>query len=283
MDGQLKRTSGTKWFSICLRSTAAIGLCVAFLTAQSGGIITKDQKAKDAVDAALKALGGSDKIDGIKSLIIKGTGTLDITGRTAMAEAGTSTEYEFEIRMLLPDSFIQIVRYPESFVRISRYERTEYEGISQEKLLTPQRIIVPPGMNIPVPTQPPPAMERVLSLMTTANWSRFLIGMFVKAGSAPTTFSSRSTPGVFNMEGIASGEIEFDLKTGYPSFIKYSNIGIAGGENNEMRFGDRFSVNGIMFPRVIVETTGTSKKERRIAEVQINPKLSLKDFEVPQK
>jgi hypothetical protein len=120
-------------------------------------------------------------------------------------------------------------------------------------------------------------------LTTTANWSRFLIGMFVKAGSAPTTFSSRSTPGVFNMEGIASGEIEFDLKTGYPSVIKYSNIGIMDGGNNEMRFGDRFSVNGIMFPRVIVETTGTSKKERRIAEVQINPKLSLKDFEVPQK
>lgn len=48
-----------------------------------------------------------------------------------------------------------------------------------------------------------------------------------------------------------------------------------------MRFNDRFSVNGIMFPRTITITTGNSYRNtvRQITEVQINTKLGLENFE----
>ena len=62
-------------FFLYLRVAVAIFLYAVLLSAQSGGITTKDPKAKEAMDAALKALGGMDKIGGIKSLVIKGTET----------------------------------------------------------------------------------------------------------------------------------------------------------------------------------------------------------------
>jgi len=99
----------------------------------------------------------------------------------------------------------------------------------------------------------------------------------MKAGPEPLTLSSRVTPNLFNMNTTNSGvlgEIEFD-SDGYPSIVK-------GGHIAEMRFNDRFPVNGIMFPRIITNNYGLTKTELRIEEVLINPKLSLKDFEVPK-
>jgi len=61
--------------SFLLRAAVVACLCTAFLTAQSGGITTKDPKAKETLDAALQAFGGADKIGDIKSLIIKGKAT----------------------------------------------------------------------------------------------------------------------------------------------------------------------------------------------------------------
>jgi hypothetical protein len=50
----------------------------------------------------------------------------------------------------------------------------------------------------------------------------------------------------------------------------------------EIRFRDRFSVDGIMFPRVIHWLTpGMSDREIWIEEARINPSLSLEDFQVP--
>jgi len=51
----------------------------------------------------------------------------------------------------------------------------------------------------------------------------------------------------------------------------------------EIQFKDRFSVDGIMFPRVIHwQIPGRRDVELWIEEVQINPSLSLEDFEVPE-
>ena len=140
MREQLNRMNRIKGFYICLCSAMTIFLYVMLLMAQQGGITAKDPKAKEAVDAALKALGGSDKIDGIKSIIITGTGTdalysprmpLDIVtvqGKPAIdrdsvpIEVRNTVKFNFEIRMLLPDSFIEIDRFP---------DRTTYTGISK--------------------------------------------------------------------------------------------------------------------------------------------------------
>jgi len=282
MKDQLEKINRTGWFFRYLCVVTAVCLCAVFLMAQSGGITTKDPRAKEVVDAALKALGGADRIDGIKSLIIKGT----LTRTTSMpanwvnmpfAKTGTSTG-EFEIRILLPDSYIQISRFP---------DRTAYSGISQGKVFTPIRVAGPDGKQMD-PSDPAlnPAMARFVAGMmpatinnAIADMSRFLTGTLVKAGPAPITLSSGTSSGVLNMSGGAVGEIEFDSKTGYPSVIRYRDISPRGGIG-EIRFSDRFSVNGIMFPRVISEATSTSKSEMRIEEVLINPRLSLKDFEV---
>ena len=96
----------TVWRSFCLRVGAAMAaacVCAALLTAQSGGITTKDAKAKEAVDAAIKAIGGAGKIGDIKSLVIKGTWS-----RLPNVRA---SGLGMEIRILLPDSFVQIRQF----------------------------------------------------------------------------------------------------------------------------------------------------------------------------
>jgi len=264
MKERLNRVKITGMFYLCLRLTAATCLCAVYLTAQTGGITTKDQKAKEAMDAALKALGGADKIGDIKSLIIKGTYQNNLRG----------TNYnKHEIRILLPDNFIQITEYPDD---------TTFHGVSQGKFFTA------------LPSElPMPKAEVERQMQSTNFWPTirdsafFLCGTLMKSGFAQLAISSDLKPGVFSLTlntgqsrfDIHPGQIEFDAKTGYPSVIRYTDD---YGGISELRFRDHFSVNGIMFPRVIerINSRG-SQFERRIEEVQINPKLSLKDFEGP--
>jgi len=244
--------------------------------AQSGGITTKDQKAKETVNTAIKALGGADKIGGIKSLVIKGKITVEYgelpfgIQPEIMGYPKSGTTYEIEIRILLPDSFLTIASPPGRPI--------SYAGISRGKMLSPSSVTGIDGKprEFPNPTQARMA-ENDSFARNAAEWSYFLIGTLMKAGPEPLTLSSRVTPNLFNMNTTNSdvpGEIEFD-SDGYPSIVK-------GGHIAEMRLNDRFPVNGIMFPRIITKNYGLTKTEMRIEEVLINPKLSLKDFEVPK-
>ena len=267
MKGCLNRVKGMGRFSLCLRVVAALCLCAVFLPAQTGGLTTRDQKAKEAMDAALKALGGADKIGDIKSLIIKGT--YQIKGANLPNRGGID---KHEIRILLPDNIINITEYPDA---------TWYHGVSQGKIFA----YLPPDAPISRAEH-----ERSLQVNNfwpaIRDWTLFLCGLLMKSGPAPLTISS-DVPGVFNltlntgqsMFDIHPGQIEFDAKTGYPSVIRYTdNL----GGISELRFSDRFAVDGIMFPRVIGQYDSRGfYYERRIEEVQINPKLSLKDFEGP--
>jgi hypothetical protein len=224
-----------------------------FLQAQSGGIATQDQKAKEALDAALRGLGGADKIGGINSLVLKGTQTTFMDGREV-------SNYEFEIRILLPDSFVQINDMAPGFKNAL--------GFSREKRL-------------PAIVTPDAARLNALVNEMKDEWAYFLIGTIAKAGPMPLTLSSGSKPVVFTLttkNGMA-GEIEFDAKTGHPSLVRYSNARQA--IDYEIKLQDRFSVNGVMFPRIVTITRNNPNVERtlHIEDVQINPKLDLKDFE----
>lgn len=226
MKGKMHKNKGIK--EGFLSAAVIAWICVAFLMAQTGGmsITAKDQNAKEVLEAAQKAIGGADKINSIKSLIIKGTGTINTKStRIPSAETDITTEYKYEIRMLLPDNYLMINQFPESFVSIASYDLTMYEGISQGKLLNPPRISVRPGLNIPVPTQYPAGVERQMISAETAKFTRLLIGTLAKTGSTPIMLSSRSKPGIFNisnMPDVSTNEIEFDTKTGHPSHIMYS-------------------------------------------------------------
>ena len=310
----------TNMFSLYLRrvtAMSAICFCVGFLAAQSGGITTKDSKAKEAIDAAHKALGGADKIGGVKSLVIKGTETrasFTSSGGGPMTKTGSTTQ-DFEIRILLPDNIIKIENFPERTMGgISIPARTTYSGISKGSPLANNAVMTGfagTGNIQKLDVDPETAAKAQAAAANTQidEWSRFLTGILAKAGPAPLTLSSGSTPGVFTLiksDGNV-GEIEFDSKTGYPSVIKYKARGSAllnmakgpSGKtsmsfnmadmsdmsdmvDNEIRFRDRFSVNGIMFPKIITMTGPTMDREMRIETVQINPNLSLKDFEVPK-
>jgi len=258
--------------SIFLRIAVTVCICVLFqqaqsgLHAQTGGITAKDPGAQEAMNTALKALGGADKIAEIKSLIIKGKGI-----STSNVTKGVPETDDFEIRALFPDNIISIIRYPD--------HRTTYTRISREKLLSL------------LDTTPGSAAE---SSKMLSDWgsirglSYLLVGMLMKSGPAPMTMSSRlmNRPG-FDLSidtgrtGSMINQIEFDAKTGYPSTIRYS---MDAGYTGEIHFRDRFPVEGIMFPRVITSAipAASATSERRIEEVQINPKLSMKDFEVPE-
>ena len=301
------------WFSFCLRvgvALAAACVCAGLLMAQSGGITAKDAKAKEALSSAIKALGGADKTGGIKSLVIKGTWAWLPQGRAL----------GMEIRILLPDSFVQIhqVDMGSPF----------YRGISRGTLIPPPNTEISPysldGSLVPPEITEAFAKRLAIRIDYDTNamadkWSRFLIGTLMKSDSTPITISSGSASGVFSLtkSNGAVGEIEFDPKTGYPVVIRYKNPVSAGGpgivfnessktkpngsaktditsarpsenmDGGEIRFRDHFSINGIMFPKIITSTeiSGgiTTTEELRIEEVLFNPELSLKDFEIPQR
>jgi hypothetical protein len=62
-------------------------------------------------------------------------------------------------------------------------------------------------------------------------------------------------------------------------------IGLGGEElvDSVIRFKDRIAVDGVMFPGTIVFESGRGgDRELKIENIQINPKLSLADFEIPQ-
>jgi len=292
-----------------LNVVTAICLCAVFLMAQSGGIITKDQKAKEAVDAAIKAIGGADKIGNIKSLIIKGTTILSFIDGFVLPNGMTPKSpppEEFEIRILLPDSFLKITTNSNNIQL--------YRGVSQGILIPPIMAgrLAPDSKS----SQEAPITGDVAIIVNHQTnikideWLHFLVGMLMKTGASPVTISSGSTSGVFTLtkKDGSLGEIEFDSKTCYPSAIRYKkpempplpggsilvggdlrggSSSVASGlkkpDHDEIRFQDRFSVNGIMLPRIITtfdaETMFTT--ELRIREALINPELSLKDFGLP--
>ena len=306
MKVQLTTVKEIGLFSLCIRTVVTMCVCAVFLMAQSDSLTMKDTKSREAVDAAHKALGGADKISGIKSLIIKGTGTNAAFSRTddgPFTRTGSSVKYDFEIRILLPDSFLRIERLPVI---------TTHNGISNGILITTP--MMTPGSPGGGNTQPDPKIAGTAAnaqAQASANeaqaktqspavinqideWSRFLIGTLAKAGPAPLTLSSSTSGGfILTKPDGDVGEIEFDAKTGYPSVVKYkwtdsldSIRSIIGGTpgaqdtaGNEIRFRDRFSVGGIMFPRIINTVGPTMDREITIEEVQINPDLSQKDFE----
>jgi len=288
------------------------------LLSQPDGVIATDLKAEEAVAAARTALGGVDKIDGIESLVIKGKVIRAIfSSSTQSKNPGVMMKtdtfaYDTEIRILLPDNFLQIDIRPardrgllNDFIPSTK-STTAYSGISQGKLLGPPSVQVFGSGGVVQPDAETLARRQANDVRNqTDEWSRFMIGILAKSGPVQLTLLPSATPGVFNVEkqDEVLGEVEFDSKTGYPSLVRWKTPGppplnISGNletflaewsndpENmvdGEIRFRDHFSVDGVMFPRVVQWLIpGRRDMELWIEEVQINPNLSLEDFQAPE-
>ena len=264
------------WFSLSISILTVMCICAIFLPAQTGGIKANDPKAKESIEAALKALGGAEKISDIKSLILKGTITTITKSDVPQIKPGTTLR-EYEMRILLPDNYIIISRSS---------ERAGYRGIVKGDYYSSQSNTT--NIN-----------NEVLKWREIINWLHDLSGILLLPGPTPLELSSGSMPGVINMivpAGKAAGmngeigEIEFAAKTGYPSVIRWNESTDFGNipTTYTKEYSDRFSVNGIMFPRSINISNKANIfsaeiiNEIRINEVLINPKLSLKDFENPK-
>jgi len=256
---------------------------VVLLTAQSGKIVTKDQKAAEAITEAIKALGGEKNIGNVKSLILTGT----------TKHSSTSSVDETEIRILLPDNYLRIDRHIGSGMTIyaiasNGMYRTEAFTGTGDRMATG-------GANV------------------VNRFSWLLMGALLK-GDPIASLTITAVPGTSDRFSIAKetgafGEIEFDPVRKYPLLVSYkdvvrrittertdtsNNSGRPSGKisigpgpeesvDSIMRFKDRVAVDGIMFPGTIVfESQGNAVSELKIEKVQINPKLSLTDFEIPQ-
>jgi len=248
----------------------AVG-CV-LLTAQH---TTKDQKAAEAMAAAIKALGGEENIDGIRSLILSGT------------LKSNSLVKKIEIKMLLPDNFLWIEERGTVGTKI-----IDYYGISKGEYRSA-------GFAGNFKRMMPPVDYR-------DEFNRFsclMMGMLLKS-DVPLTIASMTDSSNRFRVAKATGEqweIELDSMEKYPNLISYEDavilpmkmfqdpvtkMSVVGhGDtvvvNAVTRFKDRVAIDGVMFPKTIVFES-RDITEVQLEKIQINPKLTLDDFEIPQ-
>jgi len=257
------------------------------LMSQSGKIAAKDPKAAEAMTEAIKALGGEKNIDNIKSLIL--TGTMTWASQKGRVD-------KIEIKILLPNNILRTSEVTISGLRV-------YQGITKGELINTTFS----GTN------------RVNTSSfgydyELAEFARLLTGALLRGGPVdPLTITSIT--GISDKFSVAAtteilGEIEFDPKEKYPLLISYKGLmtidfdssswqmttdpktGMSRGSlqlgrnvvvDTVMRFKDRSAVDGVMFPRTIVyERQGEVFRELKIDKIQINPKLTLADFEIPR-
>jgi hypothetical protein len=261
------------------------------LVGQDGNISAKDKKSMDAVTAAHKSLGGP-KLDSMKSVVLKGSyvsGIFETRASTSKTTKIGETLCELEIRILFPDDFIQIRRCPDW-----NGGTAVYYGISSGNVF-----------NIFTTLQ-----DAVRSRMTTDastaldEWNRLLVGMIMKSISTSLILSTGSTEDfIVERKNGLLGTMVFDAKEKWPVKIDYKittqvpvlskdsggRMVYAGDSKSEERssyiqFSDRFSVDGMMFPKTITRvTSGEVEMTMTINDVKINPSLSKKDFDIPAK
>jgi len=251
------------------------------LKAQSEIIASKDPKAAEALTASIKALGGEKNIDAIQSLILTGTTTF----------AQTKVVEEVEVRIFLPDNVIWISKRP-MYIRYNGVSN----GVSRNAGFAGKE-----RMGVPTST----AQDELKRLAI------LLIGTALREGPvAPLTLSSvAGASDKYNITNATGdlGVVEFDPKDKFPSFIGFKDVvadylsepttvpgtnimrtTLGGPETKNvdagMRFKDRVAVDGIMFPMTIVfESGGEVDREVRFEKIQINPKLTVADFEIPKR
>jgi len=285
------------YYILCIGIVAVFG--ASFLPAQSGEILPKDQKAIEAIAAAKKALGGEKNIDNIKSLILTGT-------EKQLQPAGNYSQHRFELKIMLPDNFIWITH----MATTPRGASYRYHGVSNGEL----RSEMYTGTE-----RAPKVVPQNFNMQTAANvqldvTSRLLIGAVLKVlkSDPADPITILAIPDIHNRFSITSTrgmfvDVEFDPKDKYPSSVMYKTtvppIFTAQPANSKpgsitiipssdkpevvdavIRFKDRVAVDGVMFPKNIIyeNADGNVFRELLIEKVQINPKLSLKDFELPQ-
>ena len=261
------------------------------LVAQHGNISAKDKKSIDAMTEAHKSLGGS-TIDNIDSLILTGSqisGVFETRASTSKMTRIMETVCEFEIRVQFPDDFIHIRRCPDLMNGL-----VIYYGISNGSMFSDSATLQNEVLSRSTPD----------SSVALDEWNRLLVGMIMKNISTPLMLSTDSSDNfVIKNEDRLLGTIVFDVKDKWPAKINYNVTALvpvlskgsdgrmvyAGDSRSEERsayvqFSDRFSVDGIMFPKTITRVnSGEVEVAMTINDVKINPKLSKEDFGIPAK
>ena len=281
LENQMKMQTRLKCVYCVVFCSVIIATASVLPAAQTKNINGKDQKSIDAISAATTALGGEKSIDSVKSLIM--------TGKLEFLSNGS--EQNIEIKILLPDNYLSIGTGRNS---------VSYRGISNNR-----------AFNIAFFGAEKVNMPLIRREEETNRFVVMLLGLLFKCGPvAPLTLSSVADAAdkfsISKEDGIL-GEIEFDFKEKYPLLINYRDVvstimpkttvkpktnkivnfatefhTVSETVDAVVRFEDRTKVDGIMFPKTIVfESRGEADTKIRLEKIQINPKLTIDDFEVP--
>jgi len=253
---------------------------VAVLMAQ---ITAKDQKAIEAITAAKKALGGEETIDNIKSLILTGTSKRLYNKRESI----------IEIRILLPDNYLWIEKGTTDF-----FDTISYNGFSNGEM-----------RQVSFYGSERSGVARIDYKDEVNRFANLMMGALLKSDpAAPLTIASVSgASDRFSITGTTGemGMMELDPREKYPLLVSFKDVVSVNyteeAINNKnitirfltktdavdsvIQFKDRTVIDGVMFPKTIIfESPGMdfNNKEVRLEKIQINPKLNLKDFDIPQ-
>ena len=269
----------------------AVACAFVYVTAHGVGapVSPVGQEAASELAAARAAVGAPAALAALKSLVLEGT-IQNLNHNTGKL----GPEERLEIRILLPDNYLRIVRG-------SRVLRTS--GFSGTTLLRSMRPTAPGPFNVRS-NSAPGALD-----VERATLARLMLGMVGHTSTAlPVAVRIATLPdGARTLE--ASGPDGFtawlDLSAGshLPLQVRFGDevsFPVEGGTERNLgyarvasipprvkaevaqRFEDRRLVEGLRIPhRIRRVARGVTFEEIRLERVVVNPPLTAKDFERP--
>ena len=270
---------------LLLTSALAVVIHVAVPMGGQSHVGFRDGTAESLFNASRNAIGGEGTVNGIQSLLMRGTATVTDDDRGV-------EQRQVEIRILLPDSILRIDTAP-GYVKRS--------GVHGETLLTSIR----EGDEL---ESPPASMRGALIKGERARLGRLLLGMAAapirpgwltlrSARTAVTTTDPRTTMGTDNPAGAATtltaeraGQrvLEGMAQDGFLIRIFFDGsslpfrIQYEAGKGTQVitDFSDRRRVSGLLLPHRLVTLAGKRVVDDLVLrEIIVNPEFKSGDFE----
>jgi hypothetical protein len=263
----------------------------------AGVAIAAQTPAADAAATVLaatrQALGGEQKLAGVKSLVA--------TGRTRQVRGENLVPIEFEIAIELPDRYVRKDEIPaqESGPTTSGFNGAE---LIQFPLVAPQRGAGPAREGGPPAGQPDTARIARLAAVKQ-DFVRLALGMFAASfGSYPVTFSyvakAEAPEGKADVLGVTgpdnfSARLFVNADTHLPILVTWTEPGgpqrgrggppvtPERGPESRLFYADYRDVSGLKLPFRLRRAVGSDTVEETTFDgFKINPKIDPKKFEV---
>jgi hypothetical protein len=259
-----------------VRVLVALALAAATVAAQGQSRLLPIADAGQILAASREALGGQQRIDGVKTVVM--------TGRTRQLRGNNLVPIEFEIQIALPDKYARTDEFP------AQDAGPATSGFSGNQLI--QIPALPPPVGRPGGPPPPTAAQRdaVRAIGLKQDFARLMLGMFASSYDAfPLTFTfvaqaeaPQGKADVIEAKGPANftARLFISADTHLPILVSW---GPPQGPEQRMYFGDYRDVNGLKLPFRLRRATGAdTTEETTFDRFRTNAKVDDKKFEVPR-